>query len=144
MKSTISVPRFQWLTLVCCLIVVLSLFLQAEPAFAGGPLGFLWEVFTFLGDILINTGVGATLEQVFDLLIQKVIHLDPTLVQVVIDPHNPCQGIYPGPYKISGNNGGHPIECVVNRPIIFRDSVNSSDWRLSASAKDMLNLCFHR
>jgi hypothetical protein len=143
MKSTVSGSRFQWFILVCGLIVVLPLFLQAEPAFALGPLDFFWKIFAFLGDILIDTGAGTILEQVVDLLFQKLIHLDPSIVQVVIDPNNPHQGIYPGLFKISGSNGGYPIECTVNRPILFRDSVDSADWRLSASAKDALSLCLH-
>jgi hypothetical protein len=142
MRPTVPGSRFQWFVPVCCLIIVLPLFLQAEPAFAR-PGDFLWKVFAFLGDVLIDTGVGTILEQVGDLFFQKLIHLDPSIVQVVIDPNNLHQGIYPGLFKISGSNGGYPIECTVNRPILFRDSVDSADWRLSASAKDALSLCFH-
>ncbi|MBN3928020.1 hypothetical protein [Nostoc sp. NMS4] len=122
------------------LVLVFLVFLCSSSAIAG-PIDIFWKIVAYFGDSLMYTGVGELIEKVGDILATMIFHANPSIVQVIIDPNNPLQGVYPGNFKIIAQINNSMKECAITRPLMFRDSVNSFDWQLSSSARYLLDSC---
>lgn len=98
-----------------------------------GPV-ILWEIAIYVGQGIVYTVVGYTIERVVDELVQNILHKD--VGDTIPDSNNPLYGTYSTTMKFRNKKTGKTYQ--ITHPRMYRVSLYS-EWELAPDLHELVD-----